>query len=414
MKLGKYSFGIGDRFGKQGDALLMAMKKAGDIGIDIAPVWNKSHREHMIVGSAPVDVREEADNSVKNLGWQKPYHVDADHINLENVDLFITSSDFFTIDVADYIGAASNGQAYRPFLEKSRKFAGQLNIPGVQSSLDVDLEQIENICQVYYHAVQKASEIYNHISDKKGPGNFIAEVSMDETEKAQSPIEMFFILAMLAHLNVPLQTIAPKFSGRFNKGVDYVGDPRQFGLEFSDDLAVINFAIKEFGLPGNLKISVHSGSDKFSIYPFINKALKKFDAGIHVKTAGTTWLEELIGLCRSGEDGLCIVKKIYKEAFSISDELIKPYETVIDINMENLPGPNEIDEWTASDFVQTLNHDSGCPQYNQQFRQFFHVAYKVAADQAEEYLNAVDKNSKIISDGVTSNIFDRHILPIFK
>src|SRR5437660_12811486 len=119
---------------------------------------------------------------------------------------------------------------------------------------------------------------------------------MDEPDSPQTPPELLVILAAIADEKIPIQTIAPKFTGRFNKGVDYVGDVVQFEKEFSEDLAVIAFAIKQYGLPGNLKLSVHSGSDKFSIYGPIRRSLKKFGAGVHVKTAGTTWLEELTGL----------------------------------------------------------------------------------------------------------------------
>ena len=105
---------------------------------------------------------------------------------------------------------------------------------------------------------------------------------MDETDAPQSPLEMFFILAAIAQEGVPIQTIAPKFTGRFNKGVDYVGDVDQFEKEFNDALAAIAFAIAEFGLPETLKLSVHSGSDKFSIYPAIKRALKRTGAGLHL------------------------------------------------------------------------------------------------------------------------------------
>ncbi len=117
---------------------------------------------------------------------------------------------------------------------------------------------------------------------------------------AQTPPELLIILAALADEKIRLQTIAPKFTGRFNKGVDYVGDLGQFEREFNDDLAVIAHAVTAYGLPKNLKLSVHSGSDKFSLYPIIRKALQRTGAGVHVKTAGTTWLEELIGLCEAG------------------------------------------------------------------------------------------------------------------
>ena len=104
MNLGKYSLGIGDRFAHQGKAQLAAIKKAKVEGLNIIPVWNKSFREHQIISSNPKDTRHEADSSVKSLEWKDPYFVDADHIGIKSVDYFIEYSDFFTIDVADFIG----------------------------------------------------------------------------------------------------------------------------------------------------------------------------------------------------------------------------------------------------------------------------------------------------------------------
>ena len=89
---------------------------------------------------------------------------------------------------------------------------------------------------------------------------------------------------------------------------------QQFEKEFNEDLAVIAFAIKQYGLPATLKLSVHSGSDKFSIYAPMRRALARFDAGLHIKTAGTTWLEEVIGLAEAGGDGLALAKEIYAGA----------------------------------------------------------------------------------------------------
>ena len=137
---------------------------------------------------------------------------------------------------------------------------------------------------------------------------------MDETDTPQTPVELFLILAMIAREEIPAQTVAPKFTGRFNKGVDYVGDLAQFEKEFDEDLSVIAFAVREFGLPETLKLSVHSGSDKFSLYPIINRLIKKHGAGLHVKTAGTTWLEEVIGLAEAGGEGLRLAQEIYAGA----------------------------------------------------------------------------------------------------
>ena len=144
---------------------------------------------------------------------------------------------------------------------------------------------------------------------------------MDETDLPQTPLELLVILAALADEKVQLQTIAPKFTGRFNKGVDYVGDLRQFEREFGEDIAVIEFTVEQYHLPANLKLSVHSGSDKFSLYPIIRRVLKRTGAGVHLKTAGTTWLEEIIGLAESGGAGLQMAKDIYAEAVDHSKEL---------------------------------------------------------------------------------------------
>jgi hypothetical protein len=262
-------------------------------------------------------------------------------------------------------------------------------------------------------AVRQAGGIYRHIVEAKGADSFITEVSMDETDQPQTPVEMLFILAAIADEGIPAQTIAPKFTGRFNKGVDYVGDVTGFAKEFEEDLAVVAFAVKEFGLPENLKLSIHSGSDKFSIYAPIAEALKKFDAGLHVKTAGTTWLEELIGLAMTGGDGLSIAKEVYAKALLRFGELCGPYATVIDIDTAELPTAEEVDKWDGQSFASALRHDQSCEQYNPNFRQLLHVAYKIAAEMGTRFTNALHRHEAIIARNVSENIYERHIKPVF-
>ena len=413
MNLGKYSFGIGDRFGKQGKAQLAAMVEAGKVGVEITPVWNKSHREHTIIGTKPAAVRAEADEATKAMLWEKAYFVDADHINLKNVDLFIKSSDFFTLDVADYIGQPAEKEDVDNFIDGCVKYIDGLSIPGIEGNLIATEDSVRAIANKYLWAVKEASRLYRHIVPKKGMGNFVVEMSMDETDTPQSPVELFFILAAAAQEEMPIETIAPKFSGRFNKGVDYVGDVERFAKEFEQDLAVIAYAVKEFGLPKNLKLSVHSGSDKFSIYGAINKALRKFDAGLHVNTAGTTWLEELAGLAIAEGEGLRIARRIYAEAFKRMDELTPPYATVIDIDKGRLPSPEVVAEWNGRRFAEALRHDQSCGRYNPDLRQLIHVGYKVAAEMGAEFTNAVADCERIIGPNVTENIYERHIKPIF-
>ena len=236
---------------------------------------------------------------------------------------------------------------------------------------------------------------------------------MDEVSEAQSPIEMFFILSMVADEGIPAQTIAPKFTGRFNKGVDYVGDVTLFRKEFEQDLLVIDFAIEKFGLPKNLKLSVHSGSDKFSIYPIMGELIKKHNKGIHVKTAGTTWLEEAIGLAMAGGEALQLIKDIYKGGLTRYDELAGPYATVIDIDTSKLPAPSEVDSWVGETLANTLRHVPDHPQYNMHFRQLMHVSYKLAAEKGETYNNLLREHKELVGRQVTENIFERHIKRLF-
>lgn len=405
--------GIGDRFAHQGKAQLAAFVKAKGLGVEVAPVWNKSNREHLIVHSEPASVRAEADAATKALNWKSPYFVDADHIGIKTVDGFLAGSDFFTLDVADFINKPADEASIRSFVADQKKLAGALKIPGIEKALDITESRIEAIARKYLFAVQEAGRIYKHIVTAKGSGNFVTEVSMDETDQPQTPVDLLFILAALAREGVPVQTIAPKFTGRFNKGVDYVGDVAKFETEFSDDLAVITYVVKTFGLPAELKLSVHSGSDKFSIYPAIRRGVKKHYAGLHIKTAGTTWLEELIGLASAGGDGLTIAVDVYVQALGRFDELCGPYASVIDINKAKLPTAAEVKAWSGQQYASALRHDQASPLYNQHFRQLLHVGYKVAAQMEARFTDALTRFETVIAQNVTENTFDRHLKRIF-
>jgi len=410
---GKYSIGMGDRFGHQGSAQLKAIIEAGKKGIDITPVWNKSNREHNIIGTEPVDVRKEADAVTKKAGFDKSYFVDADHINLDTADRFIDCSDFFTIDVASYIGKKAGDEEIKTFVSGAEKYSGELMIPGIKKPLNVTKKQITEIAEKYLFAAIKAFETYRKIEKAKGPGNFVTEVSMDEVPVPQTPVELFFILKMLGEENIPVQTIAPKFSGRFNKGVDYVGDPQKFAEEFEGDLMVIDFAVKEFGLPENLKMSIHSGSDKFTIYPLIGSITSKHNKGFHLKTAGTTWLEEVIGLAESGGNALDFVKDVYVKSLEKIDELCAPYADVIDINISKLPSKAEVSGWTGKKFASALRHIPGNNDFNPNMRQLIHVAYKMAAVRMDEYIKLIETNEKTVGQCVFENMYNRHICRLF-
>jgi len=413
MQLEKYSIGMGDRFGREGAAQMQAILAAKQRGVEITPVWNKSNREHTIVGTLPDDVRVEADAAVKATGWTGAYRVDADHIGVKTVDRFIAASDFFTLDVADFIGLPASEAELDAFQASLSAFKGELTIPGIATTFTVTDETIRTIGKKYFAAAKEAGVIYRHILAAKGDGAFIVEVSMDETDKPQTPLELFFILAALGGEGIPLQTVAPKFVGEFHKGVDYIGDPAVFAREFEEDVLVVAHAVKTFNLPPNLKLSVHSGSDKFSLYPAMRAILAKHGAGIHLKTAGTTWLEELIGLAAAGGDGLEVAKDVYTQAYARLDELCKPYATVVSIDHSKLPLPEVVMAWTSEEYVNALRHDQSCPGYNVNLRQMLHVAFRIAAEMGERYHAALVRHERVVGANVTENILKRHVEPLF-
>jgi hypothetical protein len=411
LTLEKYTIGVGDRFAHQAKAQLQACVKLAGNGIDVIPVWNKSNREHSFIGSEPQSVFDSAQAAVEALGWERGWHVDADHINMDTVDKYLDCSDFFTIDVADSIGQAPEGDAVETFVEKHPELVGSVSIEGIDEPIEITREYVEEVAGKYLSAVAEAAKIYRHIESKKN--EFIAEVSMDETDAPQTPPELLIILAALADEGVQLQTIAPKFTGRFNKGVDYVGDLAQFEKEFNDDLAVIAHAIAKYGLPENLKLSVHSGSDKFSIYPIIGNAIRRTGAGVHVKTAGTTWLEELIGLAEAGGEGLALSKEIYANALENVDAMCEPYASVIDIDSAKLPAVDEVNDWSGDQYANALRHVQEHPEFNQHFRQLLHIAFKLAAKEGARYTDLLKANAEVVGKNVTENLYDRHFKRLF-
>jgi hypothetical protein len=413
LQLPRFSIGVGDRFAHQAKAQLSACILADKAGVEVAPVWNKSNREHTIIGSEPSATRAAADAAVRELGWTKHYFVDADHINLKTVQRFLDPCDFFTLDVADKIGQAAEVKDVSGFVKRHPELMGELKIPRIEAPFRIHREFIEDVANKFLVAVKHAAEIYELLVVTKGQGRFVPEISMDETDFPQTPVELLIILAMIADEGIPIQTIAPKFTGRFNKGVDYVGDVAQFAKEFNEDIATIAFAVKRYGLPKNLKLSVHSGSDKFSLYPAIHEAVQRSGAGVHLKTAGTTWLEELIGLAEAGGTGLSIAKEVYAEAFAHMEELTGPYATVIDIDRSALPSVKVVNGWTSEQFTGALRHDQSNAAYNPNLRQLLHIGFKVAAKMGPRYLQALEANEEVVAKNVTENLFERHIRPVF-
>jgi len=412
-EIAKYTFGMGDRFGRQGVAQLQALLDARAAGIPVCPVWNKSMREHTLIGTQPQSVRDEADAAVKELGYEGSYYVDADHINLKTVSGFLACSDFFTLDVADDLGHPPAQEETAARYRSALIELGAVTLQEGMAPIVFDDSGAAALVDVYGGAVAAAKALYENIAAARPDGEFVVEVSMDETNTTQGPKELLGILRLIALEGIPAQTIAPRFSGRFNKGVDYVGDTGLFREEFEADLLALRYATEHFGLPKNLKLSIHSGSDKFRIYSIVRELIQKHDAGLHLKTAGTTWLEEVAGLAEAGGEALEFMKKLYIKALGLYDELVAPYAPVLDIDRTKLPPAEAAAQWTSEELVAMVAHDQSCALYNANVRQLFHVAFKLAAKAGDEYLNLLDANAEIVNRRVHDNLLNKHCLNVF-
>jgi hypothetical protein len=146
----------------------------------------------------------------------------------------------------------------------------------------------------------------------------------------------------------------------------------------------------------------------------MGRLIRKHGKGIHIKTAGTTWLEEIIGLAVADPAALALAKKIYVNALGRMEELTVPYATVIDIDTDSLPSPEEVAGWDADTFARTMRHNQADPLYNPSFRQLIHVSYKIAAELGDEFYPALEKHTDVIGEQITANLCDRHVKRLFE
>ena len=307
--------GIGDRFGKEGSAQLRAMQKAEQAGVVVVPVWNKSFREHSLIGTKPDDVRVEADAAVKarrleaQLLRRRRPHRPQDRRRLPGrQQLLHPRRRRLHRQGGDRRGdrrlrarhGAVQGGAAHP---RRRRRRSTSPTPCSRRSR----------ATTFTRSRRRARSTATS-SPPRAPTTSCPRSRPTRPTTRSSRSSCSSSWRAIAREKIPVQTIAPKFSGKFLKGIDYVGDIRTFEREFDADLAVVAHARQVFGLPASLKISVHTGSDKFSLYPIMHRAIKKHGAGLHLKTAGTNWLEEVIGIAQSGPKGLAIAKRIYAQA----------------------------------------------------------------------------------------------------
>src|SRR6266545_2802698 len=302
------SFGFGDRLGLATPGHIAAVR-----GTKFATIFaQQSVRENARTGRTPQQVMDDARRAVESAQWDLPWGADADHLKtLDDIPSFVeVGYTFFTVDPGEYVDNTAGIDSLEMLKQKVSGFnwdelsALYLNQNGDQVWGQFEAESLMRAVVKYGKAIQHAATMFKRLSQMKDEFDF--EVSVDETDSPTTPLEHFFIANELTRLGVRFTSLAPRFIGRFEKGVDYIGDPSMnsgqaldaLDAEFAKHAAVTAHF-------GTYKLSLHSGSDKFSVYPLI---AKHWGGRIHVKTAGTSYLEALRVLAEHEPD---LFLKIY-------------------------------------------------------------------------------------------------------
>jgi hypothetical protein len=291
------SIGCGDRLGLATPGHVRAVR-----GTHVAPIFpQQSIREMTRTRRTPQQVMDDAMWGVFQEGWREGFGADADHLKAtQDVDICVGAGFvFFTIDPGDYVDNAAQAdppdvlarkvdslpwaelessprQMRRAFLDRSFDLGEGFRFTFAE-------EDLLRAAAKYGKAVAHTARMYRHLAGRMGDEPFELEVSVDETETPTSVLEHIFVAAELQRLGVKWVSLAPRYVGRFEKGVDYIGDLARFEADFARHVAVA----RRFG---PYKLSLHSGSDKFSIYPIVAGLAGDL---VHLKTAGTSYLEAL-------------------------------------------------------------------------------------------------------------------------
>lgn len=276
------SFGFGDRLGVATTGHFAAARK-----FDFASIFaQQSIREMERTQRTPQQVVKAASTALAARGYSGVWGADADHLKLpEHVDYTAAGGFcFFTIDPSAYVGKGT----LTPELESlylKRKF----DVPGL-GALQFDSESLRSAAVKYGRALEHVGLMGRHIAQTMGTRPFEIEVSVDETDEPTSALDHLFIGLELRRHKVPqVISVAPRFVGDFEKGIDYKGDLKKFESTLREHVAIARHC-------GPYKISIHSGSDKFTAYPIVGRVCGEL---LHVKTAGTSYLEALRVVART-------------------------------------------------------------------------------------------------------------------
>ncbi len=323
------SFGFGDRLGLATPGHIAAVK-----GTKFAPVFaQQSVRENARTGRTLQQVLDDAKRAVEAAGWDAPWGADADHLKtVDELQPFAEAGyTFFTVDPGEHVDNAADTDPVEVLKQKVAAFnwdeLSALYLPGSDEQAwgQFDAESLMRATVKYGRAIRHVITMFRRLSEMKDEFDF--EMSVDETDAPTTPLEHFFIASELTRAGVKFTSLAPRFIGRFEKGVDYIGDLNKLDVELGKHAAVTAHF-------GTYKLSLHSGSDKLSVYPLL---AKHWGEHIHVKTAGTSYLEALRVLAKYEPD---LFSKIYALGRERYETDRRTYH--VSAQLEMLPGTDDL------------------------------------------------------------------------
>lgn len=347
------TFGLGDRLGNANYAQLQAM------GIsDIKPVLaQQSMRELNLTGRSYEDVLDSASWSVFKSGWKKGFSADGDHLKNEKDIAYALECGYtmITLDCSEKLVEAPDDQdelakAYNSISPEIRQRIEKWYINDLEAkSLGIEFNKtnLMKTAVTYIPALEFAKKIYNdYIIKVNRPVDF--ELSLDETGCVTAPEAHYFVAKEMEQAGVNITSLAPRFVGEFEKGIDYIGDLDEFAVDIHNHSRIA----KHFGY----KLSIHSGSDKFSIYKFIKV---ETEGSFHVKTSGTTWLEAVRIIAEKEPE---LYRDMHTFALSHFEKARKNYVVSADLN--RIKPLNEVKDEELAEYLSI--HDS---------RQLMHITY---------------------------------------
>jgi hypothetical protein len=343
------SFGLGDRLGIATPGHIKLFEK-----YDAYPVFaQQSIRELNLTGRTYGDVLDAATFAVFRENFQKTWGADGDHLKTpEDVEYALKLGfTMITLDCSDHIkgGVTVANAALLPEKYRAKYLGKQFDI-GEGIALSFTEAELKVIAAIYGEAIDFAAAMYNRFL-KSGNADF--EISIDETATPTTPVQHYFVARELIDAGVSFATIAPRLCGEFQKGIDYIGDLAQFEKEIQVHAVIA----RHF----NYKLSIHSGSDKFSVFPYIGRECRGV---FHVKTAGTNWLEAMRIIAQTDP---ALYREVHSYALAAFDEARKFYHVTTDL--AKIPSVN-----TMPDSELPLLFE------NNDARQLIHITYGLILD----------------------------------